>query len=72
VLHRDPVGEWLGSQAVGYWPPDGVGVADALLLDDRGPVGRAVQTLLLRRPPTAGTDLGAHSSTSGAQRAQMA
>ena len=48
ALHRDPVGEWLGSQAVGYWEPDGIGLADALLFDDRGPVGRALQTLVLR------------------------
>ena len=48
ALHRDPVGEWLGSRAVGYWEPDGIGLADALLFDDRGPVGRALQTLVLR------------------------
>jgi hypothetical protein len=48
VLHRDPVGEWLGSRAVAQWQPSGVGLADALLFDDEGPVGRALQTLLLR------------------------
>jgi hypothetical protein len=48
TLHRDPVGEWLGSRAVSYWQPSGVGLADALLFDDDGVVGRALQTLLLR------------------------
>jgi Acyl-CoA thioesterase C-terminal domain/Acyl-CoA thioesterase N-terminal domain len=48
ALHRDPVGEWLGSRVVSHWQPSGVGLADALLFDDDGPVGRALQTLLLR------------------------
>ena len=48
ALHRDPVGAWLGSRAVSHWQPSGVGLADALLFDERGPVGRALQTLLLR------------------------
>ncbi|MBX2882430.1 MAG: thioesterase family protein [Granulosicoccus sp.] len=47
VLHRDPVGEWLGSQSAGYWEPSGIGMADALLFDELGVAGRAVQTLLL-------------------------
>ena len=48
TLHRDPVGEWLGSRAVSWWQPSGVGLADALLFDDDGPVGRALQTMVLR------------------------
>jgi hypothetical protein len=51
ALHRDPVGEWLGSYATSSWQPSGVGLADALLFDDEGPVGRALQTLLLRPAP---------------------
>lgn len=47
VLHREPEGEWLGSQGVSHWQPDGIGLADALLFDHRGVVGRALQTLLL-------------------------
>lgn len=49
VLHRDPEGEWLGSQSVGYWEPNGIGLADALLFDEQGVVGRAMQTLILRK-----------------------
>lgn len=48
VLHRAPLGEWLGSQAEGHWQPNGIGLADALLFDEHGPVGRALQTLVLR------------------------
>ena len=48
ALHRDPVGEWMGSRVVSAWQPSGNGLADALLFDDEGAVGRALQTLLLR------------------------
>ena len=48
ALHRDPTGEWLGSQAVSWWHSSGIGIADALLFDDSGPVGRALQTMVLR------------------------
>lgn len=49
VLHRDPEGDWLGSESVGYWEPNGIGLADALLFDQHGPVGRAMQSLILRK-----------------------
>ncbi len=51
VLHRDPIGEWLGTRAVGRWEPDGIGLADAQLFDAHGTVGRALQTLLLLPGP---------------------
>ncbi len=47
VLHRSPEGDWLGSQSVSHWQPNGIGLADALLFDHRGVVGRALQTLLV-------------------------
>lgn len=50
LLHRDPEGDWLGTQSVGYWEPNGIGLADALLFDHRGAVGRAMQSLVLRAP----------------------
>ncbi len=49
VLHRDPVGEWLGTESVGYWESSGIGLADARLFDASGVVGRAMQTLVLRK-----------------------
>lgn len=48
ALHRDPVGEWIGSRATSTWQPTGIGLADAQLFDDEGPIGRALQTMLLR------------------------
>lgn len=48
LLHRDPVGDWLGTNAVSHWQPNGIGMADAELFDSEGCVGRAMQTLLLR------------------------
>ncbi len=49
VMHRPPEGDWMGSQSIGHWSGNGIGVADATLLDASGIVGRAVQTLLLRK-----------------------
>jgi hypothetical protein len=48
VLHREPVGEWFGMQTVSRWEPDGFGMSDSLLFDDRGPVGRALQSLIIQ------------------------
>ena len=49
ALHRDPVGDWFGSKTVAQWQPTGIGLADAMLFDDLGPVGKALQTIILRR-----------------------
>ncbi|MFK7890187.1 MAG: thioesterase family protein, partial [Granulosicoccus sp.] len=49
LLHREPIGEWLGSDSISYWETDGTGMADAQLFDHQGCVGRALQTLLLRQ-----------------------
>lgn len=47
LLHRAPVGEWLGTDSVSRWEPSGVGMSDSLLFDEHGAVGRALQTLVL-------------------------
>ena len=49
LLHRDPQGEWLGTHSIGYWGSDGIGMADAQLFDSLGVVGRAMQSLILRK-----------------------
>ncbi len=46
-LHRMPDGEWVCLDAVTLPEPNGVGMADTRLLDRRGPIGRATQTLLV-------------------------
>ena len=43
-----PAGEWVCLDAVTRPEPEGVGMADTALFDERGPIGRAVQTLLVR------------------------
>lgn len=52
LLHRPPVGEWLGMDSVSRWEPTGIGMSDSILFDDLGPVGRALQILLIRPVPT--------------------
>jgi hypothetical protein len=47
-LHRPPTGDWFGMDSVSRWEPTGVGISDSLLFDEHGPVGRAIQTLLIR------------------------
>jgi hypothetical protein len=46
-LHRMPQGEWVCLDAVTLPERNGVGIADTRLLDERGSIGRAVQTLLV-------------------------
>jgi hypothetical protein len=46
-LHRLPAGEWVCLDAVTMPQADGIGMADTLLLDEQGPIGRAAQTLLV-------------------------
>lgn len=48
VMHRDPVGDWLSSDAVSHWQPTGIGLAQAVISDESGPVATALQTLLIR------------------------
>ena len=47
-LHRLPVGEWVCLDAITVPQPTGVGLADSALHDADGPIGRALQTLLVR------------------------
>jgi Thioesterase-like superfamily len=46
-LHRLPEGEWVCLDAVTLPEPNGIGMADTKLFDERGPIGRAAQTLLV-------------------------
>ena len=48
-LHRLPEGEWVCLDAATRPEAHGVGMADTLLWDERGRIGRAVQTLLVRQ-----------------------
>jgi len=46
-LHRLPEGEWVCIDAVTRIGADGVGMAESLLFDEHGPIGRATQSLLV-------------------------
>ena len=46
-IHREPVSDWLASQSISHWQPSGVGMSQAVLYDTEGPIGTALQTLVL-------------------------
>jgi hypothetical protein len=46
-LNRMPSGEWVCLDAITIPEPTGVGLSDTALYDERGPIGRAAQTLLV-------------------------
>jgi Acyl-CoA thioesterase C-terminal domain/Acyl-CoA thioesterase N-terminal domain len=46
-VHRAPAGEWVCLDAITIPEPNGVGVTDTAVYDERGPVGRAMQALLV-------------------------
>jgi Acyl-CoA thioesterase C-terminal domain/Acyl-CoA thioesterase N-terminal domain len=48
-LARHPVGEWVCLDAITQAEPDGIGLADTTLYDERGKIGRAAQSLLVAR-----------------------
>lgn len=49
TLHRPAEGEWIGLAARTDLSALGTGVADTRLYDAQGPIGRGVQTLLVRK-----------------------
>ncbi len=46
-LHRLPVGDWVCVDAVTRLGSEGVGLAESVLFDEQGPIGRATQSLLV-------------------------
>jgi len=46
-LHRIPEGEWIGFDALSRMEEHGVGLADTVLYDRRGPIGRVLQSLMV-------------------------
>ncbi len=46
-LERLPAGEWVGVEARTLPRPEGVGTAESVLSDERGRIGRGLQTLLV-------------------------
>lgn len=50
-LHRHPVGEWVCVAARTSVDPSGLGLADAQLHDEKGPIGRSAQSLFVAARP---------------------
>ena len=50
-LHRPPAGEWVCLDSITVPEPTGVGMTDTMLFDERGPIGRAAQSLLVGNRP---------------------
>ena len=46
-LHRPLHGEWVGLESLSIYEPSGVGLADTRVHDVHGPIGRALQSLIL-------------------------
>ncbi|WP_170761633.1 thioesterase family protein [Ruegeria lacuscaerulensis] len=49
-VHREPVSEWLASDSICHWQSSGIGMSQSVLYDTEGPVGAALQTLVLFPP----------------------
>jgi hypothetical protein len=47
TLHRLPAGEWVGLDSATYPETTGHGVAESVLHDERGRIGRAIQTVIV-------------------------
>lgn len=47
-VHRQPDGEWIGLDAATTIGPHGLGVANSVLHDHRGPLGTGAQALMVR------------------------
>jgi hypothetical protein len=48
-LHRAPEGEWICIDAVTIPSATGVGLAESALFDERGPIGRSAQSLVIEK-----------------------
>lgn len=46
-LHRHPAGEWVCLESAAWANPHGVGLVESRLYDERGAIGRAIQSLLI-------------------------
>lgn len=51
-LHRMPIGEWVCLDASTTVEPNGIGLATSVLSDERGVIGRGLQSLFVDRRPS--------------------
>ena len=52
ALHRELRGEWVGLDARSWAQAHGTGMAEAVIHDVDGPIGRSLQSLLVRLHPS--------------------
>lgn len=48
AVFRLPESDWLAAEARSFWEPTGIGLSQAQLYDTKGPVGYALQTLIVQ------------------------
>jgi hypothetical protein len=48
AVFRLPASDWLASESVSLWEPNGIGLSQSQLFDTRGAIGYALQTLIVR------------------------
>jgi hypothetical protein len=51
AMHRPLTGEWVGLDARAWADGQGTGLAEAVIQDDAGPIGRSLQSLIVRTSP---------------------
>lgn len=49
ALFRPSTSDWILSTSISFWEQNGIGLSHAMLFDRDGPVGSALQALVLRR-----------------------
>jgi hypothetical protein len=52
-LHRLPVKEWIGFEAVNHHASDGIAIGECWLYDQQGPIGTSTVAALAQRKPMA-------------------
>ena len=48
LVHRLPESEWLAARCISFWESNGIGSSHATLFDERGAIGTAIQSLVIR------------------------
>jgi hypothetical protein len=62
ALHRLPVGDWVCLDAGTTAEPNGIGLTQTRLLDEQGPIGVAVQSLVIEPRVTTAASAGTRSA----------
>lgn len=47
VAHRQTTADWLLTETISHWRPNGIGLAEARISDDDGPIATALQSVIL-------------------------